>query len=283
MTSSKVFKPAEKHDFAALSAFLRGEVFIHRHLDWRPPLDWLGFQPFWMCEENQRIQATLALPDDPRGAYWVRLFAVNRRADIQQLWQELFDHCRIKWSKEKHPLIAALAYHDWMHEILCKSGWFECQRVVLLKWQKKKPAAPQLENQFLLRPMLSTDLKAVTEIDENSFDLLWRHSLDTIQRAFNQCTYTTVIEVKEKIVGYQMSTSSSFGAHLARLAVLPEYRDQGIGSTSVLDMLQHFYKPWIREITLNTQQDNRISQTLYEKLDFKTTGESYPIMMYSGK
>ena len=283
MISSKVFKPAEKHDYAALAAFLRGDVFIHRHLDWRPPLEWLGFQPFWICEENQMIQATLALPDDPRGAYWVRLFAVDKRANTQQLWEELFNHCQTKWQDEQHPLIAALAYHDWMHEILQKSGWFECQRVVLFKWQKKKPEILKLENQFLLRPMLPADLKTVTKIDENSFDLLWRHSLDTIQRAFDQCTYSTVVETDEKVIGYQMSTSSSFSAHLARLAVLPKYRDHKIGSSLVLDMLHHFYKPWIREITVNTQQDNRISQKLYEKLGFTITGESYPIMMYSGK
>jgi ribosomal protein S18 acetylase RimI-like enzyme len=90
-----------------------------------------------------------------------------------------------------------------------------------------------------------------------------------------------VVEFENKVVGYQISTASSFNAHLARLAVYPDFRHKRIGRTLVQDMLQYFHQPWIHEITVNTQEDNFPSQKLYQSLGFQKTGESYPIFTFS--
>ena len=64
-----------QQDHSLLVDFLQGDTRIHRHLDWRPPIEWLGTHPFWSVEKGGKMQSVLAIPDDPQGVFWVRLFA----------------------------------------------------------------------------------------------------------------------------------------------------------------------------------------------------------------
>jgi len=271
----------DKEDISAFTAFLQTDIFLHRHLDWRTPVEWLGFQPFWALEQQLKIKALLAMPDDPPGVYWVRLFALDQSLDALQTWTTLFEKCLQEISVRNTHTIAALGYQDWFKKLLHTLGWIEAQRVVLLKWHGSYPEIEDLAPGFLLRPLLNTDLDEVARIDQVSFDPLWQQSGDATRRAYAQCSYATVVEFENKVVGYQISTASSFNAHLARLAVYPDFRHKRIGRTLVQDMLQYFHQPWIHEITVNTQEDNFPSQKLYQSLGFQKTGESYPIFTFS--
>ena len=79
------------------------------------------------------------------------------------------------------------------------------------------------------------------------------------------------------MAGYQISTSTPMGGHLARLAVLPENQDHGIGKALLVDLLSQFARRGIVKVTVNTQADNLSSLNLYHKLGFHLTGEEYPV------
>jgi len=282
MENDLTLRPLDTQDYDRLTEFLQGKVRIHRHLDWHPPIDWLGKEPFWVLEQKGVMQAVLAMPDDPPGAYWIRLFAVSSEMDDRSTWVKLFSQALEQVRQSPSAIIGALAYEEWFNQLLREEGWLEHQRVVLLKWHPqtidyREPATP-----YLLRPMTNADLETVSQIDQVSFEPLWQQSLDATRRSYDQCSYCTVVECKDEVIAYQISTSASFNAHLARLAVLPEKRRLGIGSALVMDMLKYYRKPWIREVTVNTQQDNLDSLKLYGSIGFEKTGESFPIYVYGG-
>ena len=106
------------------------------------------------------------------------------------------------------------------------------------------------------------------------------HSLPAVEKAYQQSAYSTVAVVNNKIIGFQISTKFRNRSHIARLAVLPDHQNSGYGTALIKNVLDHFRKPWIREITVNTQQDNIHSLRLYKKLGFHLTGESFPILAY---
>ena len=56
--------PQDQHQIANLMFF---ETHVHRHLDWRAPLEWLGSPFYWVVEDNGRVLAVLACPQDPDG------------------------------------------------------------------------------------------------------------------------------------------------------------------------------------------------------------------------
>ena len=269
-------------DYPRLADFLKGDTRIHRHLDWRTPIEWLGSQPFWAAERNGKMQGVLAIPDDPPGVFWVHLFAHQGELDASTFWKILFEKVWEEIQNQETHIIAALAYDEWFGQLLKANGWVEYQRVVLLKFSGRVHRPPDLTGDYLMRPMLPTDLLKVAEIDRICFEPLWQQSEDATRRAYEQSSYSTVVEFNNEVIGFQFSTTASFNAHLARLAVLPAQRGKQIGSTLVQDMLYKFNQPLVREITVNTQQENEGSQKLYLKLGFEKTGESFPIFTYSG-
>jgi hypothetical protein len=46
---------------------------------------------------------------------------------------------------------------------------------------------------------------------------LWKNSLPALTKAYQHSSYFTVAQDESGIVGYQISTGASFGAHLARV------------------------------------------------------------------
>jgi ribosomal protein S18 acetylase RimI-like enzyme len=86
-----------------------------------------------------------------------------------------------------------------------------------------------------------------------------------------------LIEDEGEVVGYQITTSSPFGAHLARLAVLPSHQRKGLGTALVNDAVQSVQEFGLGLLSVNTQENNFSSRRLYEKMGFRKTGKEFPV------
>lgn len=84
-------------------------------------------------------------------------------------------------------------------------------------------------------------------------------------------------EEASRLVGYQISTGGTFGAHLGRLAVLPQDQGHGIGAALVGELIADMRRRGSSKVTVNTQADNAASLALYSRLGFRLTGEKYPV------
>lgn len=283
METSHTVRTALLSDQRQIESFLKQAAAIHRHLDWRSPLDWLGHKRFILLEEFSEIKALLICTAEPHEVFWVRVFACLNYSAIEQYFSMLFEHLVSELSGDlSTPEIASIAYYDWMKDLLGNNNWRIHQTVIQMRWSELdyKKKSRQWPKELLIRPMTKADMKIVNAIDHECFNYIWQQSRDVVQRAFEQSSYSTVSVLNKEIVGFQISTSHKSIAHLARLAVYPKMQRQYIGQALVHDMLKHFRRPWIREITVNTQQDNIISQNLYKKMGFGATGETYPVYLY---
>ena len=131
-----------------------------------------------------------------------------------------------------------------------------------------------------IRPMLPGDLPCVARVDTMAFEPLWQNSLFALNRALPLAAVATVAELEGEIIAYQISTRNSLGMHLARLAVEPARKGQGIGSALVRDLCSQVGEQGISRLTVNAQSDNSVSLALYKKVGFQTTGESYPVFLH---
>jgi ribosomal protein S18 acetylase RimI-like enzyme len=125
--------------------------------------------------------------------------------------------------------------------------------------------------------MCRNDLSEITKIDNTAFDMMWRNSRSSIEKALDLSAYATVAEVLKEVVGYQISTANSAGGHLARLAVLPSIQGRGIGFALVQDLLSQFNRWGAMRVTVNTQRDNFSSLSVYNKAGFQLKKETYPV------
>jgi ribosomal protein S18 acetylase RimI-like enzyme len=129
--------------------------------------------------------------------------------------------------------------------------------------------------------MMLEDLRVIEKIDHDAFGMVWNNSLESLELAFQQSSLATVAESGNEIVGYQCSTSSSMGGHLARLAVKTSMQGNGIGYQLLHQVLSQFSSQGVKHVTVNTQQNNTASLALYLKAGFALTGESYRVYQHN--
>lgn len=250
---------------------------IHRHLDWRTPLDWLGSPEYWVLEQDETLSAALACPPDPENIAWLRLFAASSSAPTTYAWQAL-------WGAAHNVLhgrgmtAAAIVMYDWLEELLLDSGFRKHQKIVILSQNGALFSLQDNPHHLSIRPMTRQDLPHVATLDAAAFAPLWQNSLSSLQYALSQAEFCTVGILDGEIVAYQISTRSPVGAHLARLAVHPRCQGQRFGYLMVQDLIQKIRARGLNRLTVNTQNDNTVSLALYEKIGFKRTGEQYTVL-----
>jgi ribosomal protein S18 acetylase RimI-like enzyme len=270
-------RPAVSSDYQQIADLIFFEGHVHRHLDWRTPLEWLGYSPYWVLEENGRVVAALACPPDPDSIAWIRLFVYASHLSGSSVWSPLWTAARRELAQRGRMTAAAIAMERWMDSLLIENGFGLAHHIVLLEWNDRPVMPLSIPAGYFIRTMKSDDLPRVVEVDASAFDLLWQNSLPALSKAFSQAVYASVIERDSDMVGYQLSTWSPLGAHLARLAVRPQAQGIGLGTALVNDLIIHMQNGGARHITVNTQGNNNVSLALYQKLGFRRTGEQYPV------
>jgi ribosomal protein S18 acetylase RimI-like enzyme len=270
-------RPADINDHQQLSNLIFFETRLHRHLDWRSPLEWLGAPFYWALEEGKRITAALACPYEITGIAWVRLFVYASHWSADNAWNILWSTAKYDIAHTGGATVAAIAMQPWFQVLLSTNGFINRQQIVMLEWQYQPWAAREAEG-IRVRKMMESDLPQVERTDAASFDPLWQNPLETLQRAFSQSLFATVAEDKQGIiVGYQITTGGGQRAHLARLAVHPTAQGRGVGKALLSDLFSMLTHTGISRLTVNTQNDNITSLNLYQKMGFIRTGEQYPV------
>jgi hypothetical protein len=125
----------DKHDLASLMHF---ETYVHRHLDYRPPLECIGEEPFVVLVQRNEIVAALACPPDPPQIAWIRLFAVSNKISPEKAWNELWPSAQeglgqysgLVWA-------AAIPIHNWFERLVKQDGFEKTHEIVLLRWDRK--------------------------------------------------------------------------------------------------------------------------------------------------
>lgn len=274
-------RSAQRKDSSDLAFFLNQARYVHRHLDWRSSLEWLGDPYFWILEQDERIHGTFACPADPPRIAWVRLFASSAYISPDRAWELLYETALKRTRQDADITLAAISLHDWFERLLIRHGWYVHQHIVTLSWNGIIPQAPPLHPGAVIRPILPEDLPAVANVDNSAFEPLWQLSLIALRQAYEQSAFATLIELDGRIVAYQMSTASTYNAHLARLAVLPDLQGKQLGYLLVHDLLKHVSRLEVSSVTVNTQHDNLSSQALYKRLGFNHTGDQFPVLVFA--
>lgn len=270
--------PQDQHQIANLMFF---ESHVHRHLDWHAPLEWLGSPYYWVVEENGRVVAALACPQDPPGIAWVRLFTHARQLSLDDAWTVLWSTAQKSIGRQGGATVALIAMQQWLSDLLIRNNFTHQQDILMLEWKDNSIPKGTPVNGITVRAMQAEDLPAVADLDTSAFMPLWQNPLGALEKALPQSTAATVAEDARGLVGYQITTANPFGAHLARLAVRPDAQRGGLGALIVSDLIQRLSRKGVARLTVNTQSDNHASLALYKKIGFVLTGEKFPVYSFS--
>lgn len=290
VSSQLAAQAATLEDFGKLKSILERFRRVHQHLDWNAPAAWLGRRPFYFAMDGPRAAGVFAAPPDPPDTAWVRLLAVAEGVPAGDVLRAVWPPARRDLETDQVRLVAALAINEWVGTTLAAVGFQEVKEVVVLSRRRGAPSARTTANQiprhdfsgrlsYFIRPVRPADLPAISALDEAAFAPPWQISAPALRLALEQAARATVVEADQppRLAGFQITTPSGHGGHLARLAVLPEFRGQGLATALVADVAAYFDGRRADSLTVNTQHDNFASLAVYERLGFKPTRQRFGV------
>ena len=166
-------RPEDKHDLASLIHF---ETYVHRHLDYRPPLDSIGKQPFIVLEQRGDVVAALACPPDPPNIAWIRLFVCAHHVSPDKAWNSLWPFV-FEQLKDLPDLswVATVPIYSWFEKLVKESEFELDDRIILFRWENGKlPVNQGRAPDFTIRPMTLDDIGGVGAVDQASFVPIWQ-------------------------------------------------------------------------------------------------------------
>ncbi len=271
-------QPAEWQDAIPIQRLLNTRALIHRYLDWRDPIQWLGSQPFLKMEEDGKLQAVMACPQDPSGVAWMRLFACSWEVPLEFAWKLLFkDTITHLTTTPGQTRCFVLALEDWFDTLLQKHHYPKYQEIIILHRELEPMSLPEFPPELVIRQMTPADIPIVSTIDSSCFEDIWIYSYETLELAFQQSCFAFIAELSGTPVGYLLGTHTGETCHLARIAVLPEHKRHHFATYMIDQFIIDVISKGMKYITLNTQSNNRASQALYDKMGFRNTGESFGV------
>ncbi|MDR1510851.1 MAG: ribosomal protein S18-alanine N-acetyltransferase [Synergistaceae bacterium] len=112
------------------------------------------------------------------------------------------------------------------------------------------------------------DIRSLVEIEEVCFDIPWEEYM--IERDLNEpgnAIYLKAV-IKGTIAGYGVLGRADDTAHLMNLAVLPEYRRQGI-ALQLMTAFGEISEDWrCRRMCLEVRSSNNIARDFYASIGF---------------
>lgn len=128
-----------------------------------------------------------------------------------------------------------------------------------------------------IRPMRIDDLEQVCYIDRQSFTLPWPDNAYSHELKDNPAARLWVAEDIQfsgdsKIVGIIVMWLVLDEAHIATLAVHPDFRREGIGKRLLVVALQAAIQNGARQALLEVRANNQAAQALYQQFGFEVVG-----------
>jgi ribosomal-protein-alanine N-acetyltransferase len=124
----------------------------------------------------------------------------------------------------------------------------------------------------LIRRMTVEDVPAVHEIDLLSFSLPWSERSFRFELSENPLARGWVAEMDGQVAAMLLLWYIVDEAHIATIAVHPDFRRQGLGEQILLSAIKAVHQEGARRVFLEVRVGNVAAQALYKKYGFVIAG-----------
>lgn len=120
--------------------------------------------------------------------------------------------------------------------------------------------------------MTLEDVPEIAALEKVCFKVPWSEKSFRDEMS-NKLAIYRVAKDNGKCIGYAGFWNVSGEGGITNVAVLPEYRRQGIGSMLIAEMIKTAEALKLDLLTLEVRKSNTAAQGLYSKFDFEIIGE----------
>lgn len=123
-----------------------------------------------------------------------------------------------------------------------------------------------------IRRMTFLDIDGVWAVESKVFNNPWSRSAFVDEITDNDLAHYLVLEDQGMIAGYAGMWIVVDEAHVTNIALLPDYRSQGLGEKLVRELMKTARERYAVMMTLEVRPSNTVAQSLYSKLGFLPQG-----------
>ncbi len=165
----------------------------------------------------------------------------------------------------------------WLHAPLEGAGFRVVDRVVTyLRHVHHLPPVPT--GPARLRLVHPDEIHLVEGLDAITFPPQWHFTWRDLTHMLTTGCRITVAQIDNELVGYVcVNIQGEFG-HIVRLAVHPQWQEQGVGKQLMIEAMHYLQGLGATRFSLNTQQSNARAIKFYERLQFRRFGRVVPVL-----
>jgi ribosomal-protein-alanine N-acetyltransferase len=127
-------------------------------------------------------------------------------------------------------------------------------------------------NEVNIRCMTAADVDSVFIIENRSFSLPWSRKSFETEIADNDLAHYLVAQVADNVVAYAGMWLILDESHVTNVAVLPDYRGQGVGKLIMASLILYAGQHGAKRMTLEVRASNEIAKNLYGQFGFTAAG-----------
>lgn len=127
-------------------------------------------------------------------------------------------------------------------------------------------------SEIVYREMTLGDIEQVYAIECASFTQPWSVESLIGEVIENDVAYYIVADLDGRIVGYAGEWVMYDEAHMTNIAVIPEFRRQGVATNLILSLMRGAQRKGAGRMTLEVREFNFGAQALYASLGFTKVG-----------
>lgn len=127
-------------------------------------------------------------------------------------------------------------------------------------------------SEIVYREMTLGDIEQVYAIECASFTQPWSVESLIGEVVENDVAYYIVADLNGRIVGYAGEWVMYDEAHMTNIAVIPEFRRQGVATNLILSLMRGAQRKGAGRMTLEVREFNFGAQALYASLGFTKVG-----------
>jgi [ribosomal protein S18]-alanine N-acetyltransferase len=126
-------------------------------------------------------------------------------------------------------------------------------------------------NGLIIDAMTVADLPGVLAIERISFSTPWSETL-FYNEIFKTISIARVAKIDGKVVGYLCANIIIDEGHILNLAVHPDYRERGIATSLIQEVLETMKTGGSRSVFLEVRSSNKEALNMYEGFGFGLLG-----------
>jgi ribosomal protein S18 acetylase RimI-like enzyme len=275
-----IVRPIKSTDVSDILRLVDSARRVHLRLSPDSLKSRLGSSPGFLAEDPVGLRGFMVVEPQHSGAAVIVAAALRDTWGVRPYLDTVLPEIERAAQEKDASTISHIGYDKWLVDGLRERGFEVCEWIVNFErfgsWPKATVAMPAL-----VRTAHLYDLPAILALDNLVFDQLWRKTESNFSEALARAVSFVVAEMQGQIVGYEWCEIYRKHAHLARIAVHPDYQGHGIGSQLLYQAIVDSLSRNVNVITLNTQEDNERSHALYKRFDFVKTDQRTPVLCKS--